>query len=716
MKNFALFFLIFFLIFFGFLYGLNQKQKLPQPEKHEVTVRLVLVDVIATDKKGNVVTDLTKENFEIYEDGKRVPINSLEFISLETPELGVTEREVIKSPKVPFRKRRFIVIFDSINTIKRVLDRSKSQITERLVSLIKLGREIMVLELGEKGDVRVILPFTSDERLVAQAVHRASGNIWIEKSADVLSTPSILGRAKLGDEPPEVRSILENFQEASRDVYQFEARLRFEKTIDAILAVLNMIKDYPGRKPVLFVSGGIPSLSFAKIFSGKAVDTVIARSEVAAAKVADPFKVLKKSARRGGDEILEDLIRFANSHNITFYSMDPDNYLRYVLPDAAYDNFPRQVGIAEIKKKELSNLKFMALDTGGVTLLGAQKFENFKKTVNRDLASYYELSYYPKRKKADSKYHKIDVKINRPGIKIRFRKGYFDYTREQKESLLFASASSNPSLFNQMLFQARAVPFIQSENRFLLWINMALPVQKLFLGDSGGAESKNLRINMWVEDMDNEKAFSTQVNIPIKLTSSFRNRLRKAKYFGFNMCSQELKFKKDKYHMIFAFYDEKLGEMGTVVQELEIPILKAASEAKITNVVFGRLAPGIKGGASVFSISKRDGTLQLSKHKFFPMGLNNFSQGEKISLFLQVYPSQKEDIFRPQFSLFRNEEELGNVLSEVVDESWNKKANIRNYVFALDFNDFSRGEYVLKIKLTDPSEKEIEEKITIKIM
>jgi len=87
MKKLLLSFLILFLLLFSFLYGLERQQRSLQPEEHEVVVRLVLVDVIAVDKKGNFAADLTKEDFEIYEDGKRIPIDSLDLISLKKPEL-----------------------------------------------------------------------------------------------------------------------------------------------------------------------------------------------------------------------------------------------------------------------------------------------------------------------------------------------------------------------------------------------------------------------------------------------------------------------------------------------------------------------------------------------------------------------------------------------------------------------------------------------------
>jgi hypothetical protein len=64
MKKSLLSFLVLFLLLFSFLYGLNKQQKSLQPEEHEVLVRLVLVDVIAVDKKGNFAARFHKHDKE----------------------------------------------------------------------------------------------------------------------------------------------------------------------------------------------------------------------------------------------------------------------------------------------------------------------------------------------------------------------------------------------------------------------------------------------------------------------------------------------------------------------------------------------------------------------------------------------------------------------------------------------------------------------------
>jgi len=84
---------------------------LPQVEKHEVTVRLILVDVIPTDQQENVVKDLTIEEFELYEGGKRVPINSLDFVSLD--------KETSKAPQVEVRKAEYSLPFKEFKIFSR---------------------------------------------------------------------------------------------------------------------------------------------------------------------------------------------------------------------------------------------------------------------------------------------------------------------------------------------------------------------------------------------------------------------------------------------------------------------------------------------------------------------------------------------------------------------------------------------------------------------
>jgi len=725
MKKHALILLCLCLLMPNILSSLPQKQEDMQPEKHEVTVSLVLVDAVVSDNKGNFITNLTKNDFELYEDGKKVPINSFELISFLREEIEETEMRL-----APVREGQLFVIFDSINTIKRVLEKNKPKIVDRLNSLLSIEKEIMVCELSEKEGMQLLQPLSKDRTLIAQAVNKAAGNIWLEREADHLTTPSILGQAARESAPRAQGGSgfdVESFKMSNREIYHYFARQRFEKTINGLLAVMNVIKDYPGRKPILLISGGIPSLTaFASFGIKKLFGDNVALSEAATAKMNDPFNILKKPGTRRGEDILNDFIRFANSHNITFYALDPDNYLSYVMEDMAYENFPRSGKdisqfsadeIKELKRGELANLNALAEDTGGDAFMGAKKFNNFQKVITRDLSYCYELSFYPSRKKADGKYHKIEVKVRQPGIKILARKGYVDYTDEQSESLLFASASYNPSLFKQISFEAQVVPFIQGKNRFILWVNMALPVKSILHEESEGLRLKKMKLSITIDDLAKERGVASQVDIPIILTPSFRKSLERARYFGFNTCSQPLELKKSEYLLILALFDEIRGQIGTVEEMVKIPVMDKEEGSLIVNAVFGNKVEGPREGGPLFSISQKNGTLQLGKGAFYPMGLNQFKPRKDIALFLQVYSPQKKAAFEPGFFLLQNGEEKARLRTEISDESWNNKAKIWNAVFSLDFSGSSRGNHTLIIKLLDPQTKqETEKKVEIKII
>jgi len=716
MKKYVVLFFLFFTILFVLGYGI-QKQAQLNPDTYDVTVSLVLVDVMASDKEGNTILDMTLDDFEVYEDGKRININSLEFIDFQQHNITIRKEEQGQT-----RAKRFFVLFDSINTIKRMLDRSKPQIIQELMDLIQSGGEIEVSQMGEDSGIQVLQNFTSDREQIVQAVNEASGSIWVERATDDLYIPNIFDKEEAQSRYQ--THLGEVMKQTAREMYQFNMRHRFETSLTNLLSYMNKIKDYPGRKSVLLLSGGFPALSFDKFEpiedlverKKDGLESTIENSDITAAKIMDPFKVLQKGNRRYEDDIFENLIQFANSYNISFYTLDPDNYLRYVLPDITFDNYENVTEIAKIKLNELANLKDLALMTGGAALQGSNKFDNFQKYVNRDLKSYYELSYYPKRKKADGKYHKIQVKVTRPNVKIRFRKGYYDFTDEQRESLLFASSSYNPDLFNQIQFQARTVPFVSGKSKFKLWINMALPVQDLILGGDPYKEFKFLKANFWVDDQKGTNALNAQLSIPISLSQTFREKFKRARFYGYNTCSEELKLKSEEYRVIFSLYDGETGRLGTFEQNFEVPSLSKDTGEKIVSAVFGRMEEAPRLGKD-FTISEKEGILQVGKFRFYPMGSNQFNSGENISLFMQIYLPEKMDLSNPEILLFQENEEISKIESNVVKELWNPKAKVLNVAYNLNFSSIQKGIYRLQIVLHESSsQNQIDKSISITIL
>jgi len=680
-------------------------------ERHEVSVRLVLVDLIALDKDGRFATDLGRDDFEVFEDGKKMTLLSAELVRLTRPAEETAPAVAEPAAPAPPRESRFFVVIDSINTIARMLERSKKELIPQLLSIIELGQQVMVMELSESAGMKVLQPLTQDRALIAKAVDQATGSFWVEYSADTLIVPGLVGRPDGRAGAPSGAGGMEQSVQAA---FAAQNRRRFERTVNALLGVMNMVKDFPGRKSVLLVSGGLPTLSFVRFFEGRGgaiEDTTAVQSQIEAAKILDPFKVLKKSGFRSSSEILDDVVQFANSHNISFYALDPDNYLRYVLADMAYDNFPRALpsasqlpgaggGLEEIKKIELGRLQALAGDTGGEAFLGGKKFDEFQQMIERDFSQYYELSYAPPRTTGDGKYHKIKVTVGRPGLEIRSRQGYLDYTEEQAESLLFASAAYNPALFKEIPFEAQVVPFIKAKDRYVLWIQTALPVGRIIGGETSLEKPVSLRFRVSLSEPDRTGGPTSEMLFPLVLPPSFLQRVRNAEFLGHSCCTQETELKSERYQVTVTLYNPAVGQAGTVEQMLEIPRTDKAPKSPVLATVLGNLQKTDKLMVSPFTIANDDGTLDVPGYKFYPMATARLARGRRAAFLFQIYAPEKPEDPAVKATVLRGGQAMLVLPAGLIFEEWNKKAQVWNVIYDMGLEGLFPGEYELKFEWT----------------
>lgn len=684
-------FLIAWLFLFCVLYGVQKQQKLFPPEKHEVEVRLVLVDVIAT-KGGEFVTDLTKEDFELYEDEKRVPINSFELISFEEKKVGALEEEHVEEGIRNIPTKQLVVVFDAVSSWQRNLKEGTRRIVEELISLAKLGNEVMVIQLSERKGIEILQTFTTKEDLLRQALLKASGNIWFDDSVDTLKLWQEAGIEDVGP-MTQVERYIERLQPVLEQEYLYIERGRFEKALGGIFSVANMIKNLPGRKSILLISDGFPDLS--------SEDRRIKAGNV---KIFDPFNILERKENMNGDEVIRELIRFTNAQNISIYSLDPDMFTRYFFTASA-EHGPRESmqGLAFWGKEKImrvQNLDWISKDTGAVSLKGAKKYERFRQVMRRDLNYYYQLSFYPRRKESDNKYHKIKVKVKRSGIEVSFRKGYTDYSKDEEERMLLVSAFYNPSLFKKLPFEGELVLLPKDSNKYEPWMNIALPVKELFKGESIVYGPRKFNLHVWIKDKKRgEGVFGGQISIPLDISSSFMDVIKTTDYLCFHYKGPDLAFNEEKYQAVFALFDRQTREVGTWESDYTLPDLKDKNKGDIITCVLGFTALNPEKGKKAFSVSKKDGSLEFDNLKFFPAVTSRFQRRQNASIFLQVYVPQGKIELHPRFKVSGEGRLAQEIQGEMVGESWDKESNIWNGIFNLNLTGVLFGDYTLKVEI-----------------
>lgn len=710
------------LILFLSIFGFQEQQEQFPPEKHEVEVRLILVDVIVT-KDGEFVKNLAQGDFELYEDGKKVPINSFELVSFEERELKILEEDPEKKGPVLPRKK-LTVIFDAINSWKREVKIESETIIDQLFSIIKLGHEVMILQLDRRRGLEIIQPFTTSEVFIRKAVEKASGTIWklgydiaepIDETIKDFTEDFTPHQTAGGREDDRLVTNPEYYKNMTRLEYMYLEQQKFEKTIGGILASCNMLRNLPGRKSILLISAGIPDLApgdmLAKIRSGIAGEEVerIRDDKLYATiqnmRVFDPFNILKGKTFRDGEEVLKEVIRYANAQNVSIYSLDSDIYVKNIYSGSTAEYY-QQYQAEHLRTREqdkirkVQNLSWISKDTGAESLRGAKKFDQFRQVMSRDLTYYYQLSFYPQRPEADDKYHKLKVKLKRKGVKTRFRKGYTDYSLEEFNKMLLITAFYNPSVFKQLPFKAEYIPLITKSGKYEPWMNLALPAKDIFIERFIEYAPKIFNLHVWISDKrSGEKSFSGDIKLPFNINPSFMDFVKKVDYLTFHFKGPELPFKHNEYKAILALVDPQTNEIGAWESSLFLPDIKKSKEAAVVNCVLGDLTQNPKMAKKSFALSKQDGGLEYGQIKFYPKVTNQFFKQEKASVFTQIFLPQGKGKIQPEFIIRGKDKSIRYVPGELVAESWYKKSKIWNAIFSLDFNQAALGENSFTIEM-----------------
>jgi VWFA-related protein len=138
------------------------------------------------------------------------------------------------------------------------------------------------------------------------------------------------------------------------------------------------------------------------------------------------------------DTYFKEILGEANRANATFYTIDPRGLVVFDSSMAA--PLPITVDHAVLNRR-LDNLKMLAENTDGMWVQNNNDLDVGLKRIANDLSSYYLLGYYSSNAKLDGKFHTIKVRVKRPGVDVRARKGYRAATEEEVAA---ARKAANP--------------------------------------------------------------------------------------------------------------------------------------------------------------------------------------------------------------------------------------------------------------------------------
>jgi VWFA-related protein len=396
-------------------------------------VRLVQVSVVVEDKKGNPVTDLKPEDFTVLDEGKP---QKIAFFIPPMPSLAASAKEQA-SPK-PVRllpanafTNRYdlkgedppgavtVVLFDALNTAPQDQSFVRKEVIHFLESLKPQDH---VAVYGLTTQLLILHEFTRDSAdLVAAATAFSPKEL---AAFDATHTPDI-DLVSLGADK-QWATLQNSLNNANGIISEQYTKDRVAMTVEAMNEIANHVSSIPGRKSIVWVSGGLPiQMGSAKLgkpgYGGPAgiganMDNRLPQHDRALVKF---------------DDMVGQVADTLNRSNIAMYAIDAKG----VELDPTMDVSKRAGLLGEqVRERDTSVLnaeqdardssKLLADRTGGLAFFGNNDIRGAIRRAFDDGRYAYNIGFYPNHGKWDGKFRTIKIE-SRQGLKLRYRTGYY---------------------------------------------------------------------------------------------------------------------------------------------------------------------------------------------------------------------------------------------------------------------------------------------------
>ena len=510
----------------------GQKPQKPKEESPEdvvrITTSLVQTDVVVTDKNEQIIPDLKMEDFELYDNGKKQDLKFMEFVSVETgrraegkpasaPVIVEADTATGLTPKEVKRIVAFVV--DDLTIPLQDIPAVRSMLLNYVNNQMQDGDLVAIVRvIGGKG---LLQQLTTDRQLLRRAIDaiKPIRHPWaVSDTPDFVpaptapdpteASPGIVPAAEDPTDAPEISS-------PNDDVNQL---FRGLSSLTTAMFVIDGLKEIPGHKNLVIISGGIPIFE-ARTTGGAAFTNVTYLLNQLSDRAVRSGVVINTLDPRGL-RATPGVVGFQRTPGRSNYESEimgtGTGFGRGGVADQVVFG-PMLAGGAEHL-----GLGTVAKITGGVSVVNTNDFAAGMQKILARSEGYYVLAYAPV-EKFDRKFHKLEVKIKRPGVKIYHHSGYA--AREEKprelltkEEQIVAAASSPLSRRDIDVTPNVAIKLMPlPENKAIVDIHLLIDAKKLNFDVVGGKHQASLDIVGFVFDQLGKQrgGFSETVNLDL---------------------------------------------------------------------------------------------------------------------------------------------------------------------------------------------------------
>ena len=451
-----------FLLLLCMLFALNGQ---PAPTFTSAT-RLVVVNAVVHGKGGKPVSGLTKDRFELLDNGQpqQIVVFSEESSAKTQSAIAQTKAEeqmpdVFSNrvgPAVKAQSNVTVILLDALNTDIQDQSFARDQVI-RFLRQIQPGDHIGIYALG--SGLRVIHDFTTDSSDLIAALDKYGVKALAGTPGE--STPSAVVSKTPTSSPSGGASNLTPSQNSSaadplnlKNIFSLQGSTveqdyflqhRIESTLRALTFIAEHLAVFPGRKSLVWVSGGFP---LTVGFGGP-----------------DGFSAENRDRYINTDEF-KRCMRIVNAANIAIYPVDAHGVLMSgnfagsstVRPDH------RTIDISGADQQQ--TMRILASRTGGKAFINRNDLDQAIGEAIADSEVSYTIGFYPTQQKMDGSYHKLTLKLDIPHENLRYRDGYLDMSNpshdENTRRVDLTVAATSPVDANGIALTAQVLPGMAS--------------------------------------------------------------------------------------------------------------------------------------------------------------------------------------------------------------------------------------------------------------
>ena len=568
------------------------------------STELVLVNVVARDKKGNLVRDLKQQDFTVLEDGQKQQLASFDFENID--ELALAQQIMATttgaSGPVPgaiapqpvehtadARDRRLILLFFDFSAmdpeqIDRAVDAAKKYVDTKmqsadLIAIVSLTTN-MRLDLNFSGDKAKILSTLS-------AYNSSSG-----QGFDNGATGSSEGSAETGGA----------FTADDTDYNTFSA----DRKLLALQSIIQSVGKLSQKKSLIYFSNGISQSGVDNQSALRAATAAAVKANVA----IYPLDVRGLQALPAGGEAQN-----ASLHGQSAYSGAS------VLNDLNSNASTQET------------LSTLAADTGGKAFFDSNDFSGVFSQVHKDTSAYYILGYSSSNHVKDGRFRHIKVVVNRTDLKLEYRAGYyagrdFEHSgRADREAQLQDELASDLSATDVAVYAGTAY-FRRDDSHYFLAVSIVVPGSQIPFVQEKDRDSATLDIAGIVLEGGKFQVGQLRDTVKLAVDSTQQVRRKNVQY------NTNFLLAPGSYHLKFVVRENRTGRMGTFETDVQIPDLRKVP-LRSSSVVLSSLRVPATGK------NKAVNPLVGEQTELVPNVTHVFTQDQHLYLQFEVYDAAK---------------------------------------------------------------------------